>query len=45
LHRKCGSGTVTLDISIEVDDVGAVFELTKESNYLIEYGVINEPEE
>ncbi|WP_409340646.1 VOC family protein [Paenibacillus sp. MBLB4367] len=38
-----GSGTPTPDLSIEVDDVDAVFERMKKARFKIEYGPADEP--
>jgi len=38
-----GSGTLTPDLSIEVDDVATAFTRMKEAGFKIEYGSINEP--
>lgn len=38
-----GSNTPTPDLSIEVDDVDAVFERMKNAGYTIEYGLADEP--
>ena len=38
-----GSGTVSPDLSIEVDDVDGVFHRMKAANFIIEYGPVNEP--
>lgn len=38
-----GSGTPVPDVSIEVDDVDAVFAAMQNANFKIEYGPINEP--
>lgn len=38
-----GSNALTPDISIEVDDVDAVFESMKRAGYTIEYGIVDEP--
>jgi catechol 2,3-dioxygenase-like lactoylglutathione lyase family enzyme len=38
-----GSNTPTPDLSIEVDDVDAVFERMKSAGYTIEYGPVDEP--
>ncbi|MFC5405842.1 VOC family protein [Cohnella soli] len=38
-----GSGTLTPDLSIEVDDVDVAYTRTKEAGFQIEYGPVNEP--
>ncbi|MEK4295542.1 VOC family protein [Paenibacillus sp. FSL R5-0914] len=38
-----GSNTPTPDLSIEVDDVDAVYERMKSAGYTIEYGPVDEP--
>ena len=38
-----GSRTPTPDLSIEVDDVDAVFERMRASGFTIEYGPVDEP--
>lgn len=38
-----GSNTPTPDLSIEVDDVDAMFERMKSAGYTIEYGPVDEP--
>lgn len=38
-----GSGTVSPDLSIEVDDVDEVFHRMKAADFIIEYGPVNEP--
>ncbi|MNO49311.1 Glyoxalase-like domain protein [compost metagenome] len=38
-----GSNTPTPDLSIEVDDIDAVFERMKSAGYTIEYGLADEP--
>ncbi|THF76685.1 VOC family protein [Cohnella fermenti] len=38
-----GSNTPVPDLSIEVDDVGAVFERIRDAGYAIEYGPADEP--
>ncbi|WHY17324.1 VOC family protein [Paenibacillus sp. G2S3] len=37
-----GSNTPTPDLSIEVDDIDAVFERMKSAGYTIEYGLVDE---
>lgn len=38
-----GSGTPVPDLSIEVDDVDAIYQLAKELGHLIEYELTDEP--
>ncbi|GIN86377.1 glyoxalase [Heyndrickxia sporothermodurans] len=38
-----GSHTPTPDLSIEVDNVDAIFEQMKKAGFQIEYGPVNEP--
>jgi catechol 2,3-dioxygenase-like lactoylglutathione lyase family enzyme len=38
-----GSGTVTPDISIEVDDVDTVLQAMVQAGFKLEYGPVNEP--
>ncbi|SFD79916.1 Glyoxalase-like domain-containing protein [Paenibacillus catalpae] len=38
-----GSNTPTPDLSIEVDDVDAMFKRMKSAGYKIEYGLVDEP--
>ena len=38
-----GSGTVTPDMSIEVDDVDTVLQAMEQAGFKLEYGPVNEP--
>lgn len=38
-----GSGTITPDLSIEVDDVDAAFARMEQAGFTIEYGPVDEP--
>jgi len=38
-----GSGTLTPDLSIEVDDVDTAFQRMEKAGFQIEYGPVNEP--
>lgn len=43
LATEGGSGTKVPDLSIEVDDIGAVYKRAKNLGYDIEYELTNEP--
>lgn len=38
-----GSGTVTPDLSIEVDDIATALERMRNAGFVIEYGPVDEP--